>query len=74
MTPLWLMIAALAADGPAPPTAIVIATARGERRVPIVMHQGYAALPAAPLPQWLAITSTVRGGWLADTFAGRSGS
>ena len=72
MTPLWLMIAALAADGPAPPTAIVIATARGERRVPIVMHQGYAALPAAPLAQWLPLTTTVRGGWMEVTFGGRS--
>ncbi|MEX0691965.1 MAG: N-acetylmuramoyl-L-alanine amidase [Gemmatimonadales bacterium] len=71
MTPVLLIVAALAAEGPRTPQAVIVATARGERTISVAMHRGYPALPTAPLAQWLPLTATLRAGWAEVTFGGR---
>jgi len=71
VTPILLIVAALAAEGPRTPQAVIVATARGERTISVAMHRGYPAIPTAPLAQWLPLTATLRAGWAEVTFGGR---
>jgi N-acetylmuramoyl-L-alanine amidase len=55
----------------AAPTAVIIATARGEVSVPVSLERGHPAVPAAPLSRVLPLTATIDSGWADVQFAGQ---
>lgn len=69
------LLAALALGGAgdahpaAAPTAVVIATSRGERTVRVRTDRGHAVIPASPLLGFLPLTAQIGGGWATVRFA-----
>jgi len=70
---LLFAAAALAVVGgehpPAAPTAIVVATARGQATVPVDLGRGHPALAVPRLSELLPISTEIRGDWATVEFA-----
>ena len=69
MIPAVLLVGLLAPGPEAAPTALVVATSRGQEVVTVATHLGHPALPAVQLERLLPITSRVIDGWAEVTFA-----
>lgn len=54
------------------PAAVVIATQRGERRVPVSQALGHPTLPVAHLEALLPVRDSLAGDWAVVTFAGQA--
>lgn len=67
-----LLAVAVAGGGshPVAPTAVLVATARGEISIPISAQRGHPAFPVEPLSRLLPLSSAVRNGWAMVEFAG----
>ena len=63
--------AASETDAPAP-AAVVVATSRGERRVPVSSEQGHPALAVAQLADLLPVSARVEEAWADVGFAGQA--
>jgi N-acetylmuramoyl-L-alanine amidase len=61
----------VAAPPAAPPTAVIIATARGEATVPVRFTHGQPAIAARPLAALLPLRETVDSDWATVTFGGQ---
>lgn len=69
--PAGLLLGALALAGEPPraaPTAVIVATARGEASVPVRVWRGHPAIAAAPLAALLPLRNVVDGDWATVTF------
>jgi N-acetylmuramoyl-L-alanine amidase len=53
------------------PRSVVIATARGETRIPVAVEFGHPALPAPSLARVLPVTGLLQDSWAVVTFAGK---
>jgi N-acetylmuramoyl-L-alanine amidase len=51
------------------PAAVVIATARGERRIAVRSERGHPVIPTTPLFGFLPVTVEIGGGWATVRFA-----
>jgi N-acetylmuramoyl-L-alanine amidase len=74
MTRTLVLLALAGTPGPrapATPTAVTVATARGEAAVPVRMDRGIPALAAARLAQLLPLRLETSGSWAVVTFGGR---
>lgn len=56
-------------SAPAPPSAVVVATARGESSIPVLSDEGHPALAAEALGRLLPVTVEVEGVWAQVGFA-----
>ena len=68
MTPLVLVLWYL---GLFAPTALVVATTRGETLIPLRVERGHPAVPAPFLARVLPLTAEVRAEWAQVSFAGQ---
>ncbi|MDH4045537.1 MAG: N-acetylmuramoyl-L-alanine amidase, partial [Gemmatimonadota bacterium] len=67
-----LLLLGATVSGPASaPTAVVVATARGEAAVPVQSVRGYPAVAAARLAALLPIRNAIDGDWAIVTFGGQ---
>jgi len=67
-----LLAVGLPGPGPASvPTAVVVATARGEAAIPVQSTRGHPAVAADPLATLLPLRHAVDGGWATVTFGGQ---
>lgn len=65
----FVVVTGLSLAGPAPaPSAVVVATARGELAIPIQATRGHPAVAAAPLAALLPLRQAVDAGWATVTF------
>lgn len=67
----FLLAVGLPSSGPASPTAVVVATARGEVAIPVQSTRGHPAVPADQLAALLPLRHAVDGGWATVTFGGQ---
>jgi N-acetylmuramoyl-L-alanine amidase len=68
------VLLAVGVPGPGPvsaPTAVVVATARGEVAIPVQSTRGHPAVAADPLAALLPLRHAVDGGWATVTFGGQ---
>lgn len=71
LTALFLLAGTLALrPAPSAPTAIVVATSRGEASIAVRVDLGHAALPVPELAKVLPVTARVTEGWALVAFAG----